>query len=243
MNVNEFIDMVLDSPSKIIDIYITQLEKDSVPKETLIKLIQCWKNNIKYGEHIEYLIDFIEKNSFSNEVVQLMINNNIGIEKLAHSHLSRDVMFKLAKVNNDAKMILARDLYQDNNLNEEKFVRFCKEYYTDEIYEYLLVMENGSVVKDEIADYIALKSSSNESVKKLASTRIKARSLRYEYKEEILREYIEKEEYIYDLEIAKNIFASTDILNCLLQVNGLKYSKNIRNLARETLKKKKLLDE
>ena len=58
---------------------------------------------------------------------------------------------------------------------------------------------------------------------------------------DILSNYIAENEYIYNLAIAQNIFASEQILRNLMEVKGLRYCKEIKKRAKETLERKLMI--
>lgn len=238
MTLSSFIERLLLNVAEIETINKVKIEVGYIDEICFKKVIKCWKDNIEYGDYFEQLLDFIDIKSFSATIIEYMIRENIGIEKISHMPLREELLSKLACVNEDANMILAKKMYTDSKYGEKELMEYFAKNYDDNVYEYLCVL-NGSVPEKELLiDYIADKKSENESIRTLIYKRAKARTLRYETNNNILLNYLKENEYIYDLEIANNIFASEQILVELKELKGIKYCKEIKRRAEETLRKK-----
>lgn len=243
MNIKNYIIKVLSNPIKILNIPDLEIEKENLDKETLKKMIDCWKENIEYDIYFGQLLDYINIQSFSMDIIEYMIDKNVGIEKVSHMQLNDNIMMKLVSINEDANMLLARKFYTNDNYTEEDFIKFFYDNYSDKVYEYLCILNGKSFYKEEIIDYIAKNKSHNQLILKIAQERAKARELRYEVNNDILIRYVDKKNYIYNLQIAENIFASEQILEELKNLKGMKYCKEIKKKAIYTLKKKNMINK
>lgn len=242
MILSSFVERLLLNVAEIETINKVKIEVGYIDEICFKKVIKCWKDNIEYGDYFEQLLDFIDIKSFSATIIEYMIRENIGIEKISHMPLREELLSKLACVNEDANMILAKKMYTDSKYGEKELMEYFAKNYDDNVYEYLCVL-NGSVPEKELLiDYIADKKSENESIRTLIYKRTKARTLRYETNNNILLNYLKENEYIYDLEIANNIFASEQILVELKELKGIKYCKEIKRRAEETLRKKYVIE-
>lgn len=233
-----YIEKILLNVNEIKNIEKTILEKEYIDEIYLKKLIKCWKDNIDYDIYFEDLINYIDMESFSDTIVDFMIKENVGIEKISHMPFEKKKLSKLACVNEDAAMRLFERLYTDSIYSAEELQEYFIRNYSDNIYEYLCILNSNSCKKETVIDYIAYEYSARQSVKTMVIKRAKARSLKYEMDNNILRNYIAENEYIYDLAIAQNIFASEQILRKLMEIKGLKYCKEIKKRAKETLERK-----
>lgn len=236
-----YIEKILSNASEIKNIGETKIENGYLDEINLKKLIKCWKDNIIYEIYFEELLDYIDIKSFSNAIIDVMIKENVGIEKISHMPLKDEILSKLACVNQDAYMLYIRKLYTNSEYSEKELLEYFAHNYNDSGYEYLCILNGSNYDKEIIIDYIANKISRKESVRALVHKRVKARTLRYETNNEILLSCIKENEYIYDLEIAQNIFASEQILRELMKLKGLKYCKEIKRRAEETLQKKMMI--
>lgn len=113
--------------------------KGDVDEKNFQQLIKCWKDNTNYDSYFEELIDYINIESFSDVIIDNMIDNNIGIEKISHISFENNILLKLAHVSEDASLLLFKRLYTNNkySVNEliellrklmnVKGIKYCKE--------------------------------------------------------------------------------------------------------------------
>ncbi|WP_285945702.1 hypothetical protein [Thomasclavelia cocleata] len=236
-----YIEKVLLNVNEIKNIEYTIIDKEYINEIYLKKLIKCWKDNIDYDIYFEELFDYIDIESFSDTIIDFMIQENVGVEKISHMPFEKKTLSKLACVNEDAAMRLFEKLYTDSIYSAEELQEHFIRNYSDNIYEYLCILNSNSCKKETVIDYIAYECSILQSIKTMVCKRAKARSLRYEMDNDILSNYIAENEYIYNLAIAQNIFASEQILRNLMEVKGLRYCKEIKKRAKETLERKLMI--
>ncbi len=238
-----YIHKILLNVTEITNIEKEKIENGYIDEIHLNKLIICWKDNINYNIYFEKLIDYIDIESFSSNVIDNMIGENVGIDKISHIPFRNEILSKLACVNEDASMLLFKRLYTNSIYSVKELLKYFRQNYTDNVYEYLCILNSSSLDKEIIIDYIANEYSSLQSIRTMVCKRTKARMLQYEMDNNILNNYISENEYIYDLAIAKNIFASELILRKLMDLKGLKYCKEIKARAKETLERKLLISK
>lgn len=233
-----YIEKVLLNVTEIKNIKNAKIERGDVNEKKFQQLIKCWKDNTNYDSYFEELIDYINIESFSDVIIDNMIDNNIGIEKISHIPFKNNILLKLAHVSEDASMLLFKRLYTNNKYSVNELIECFKSNYSDSVYEYLCILNTDDFDKEIIIDYIANKYSNQPYIKDMVFKRARGRTLKFEISDDVLIHYIEENEYVYDLAISENIFASEHVLRKLMNVKGIKYCKEIRKKARETLENK-----
>lgn len=134
-----YIEKVLLNVTEIKNIKNAKIENGDVDEKNFQQLIKCWKDNTNYDSYFEELIDYINIESFSDVIIDNMIDNNIGIEKISHNPFENNILLKLAHVSEDASLLLFKRLYTNNkySVNEliellrklmnVKGIKYCKE--------------------------------------------------------------------------------------------------------------------
>lgn len=242
MKVDIYLKKILDGTVSIKNIFNENIIEGDVNEKLLEDYIgYCIekKDDYCYDEVFNYIFE----ESFSDKIVEKMIEKNVGIDELVHKKIKDSVYFMLVEISNEARLIKAKDIYLTNSYSVMQFENFLKNYYLDEIFEELRDLRACTEKKD-ILLHTTYKLSKDNDIKLDVEKRIIARKLRKETDVNILKKYIKENDYIYYLEIADNVYASKDILEELLKVKNIKFAREIKTRARNTIfKKEKIKDK
>lgn len=180
---------------------------------------------------------------FSDEVLEFLISNEIGIMGLAHLDFPEKWLIRFMKYDSMAAYRLAHKYYTDEKCSEAKFLDFlkqCANTYPDIVLNLLAFPECSH--KRQILIKACVESD-NSDIRECAKSYASAEAVKNLKDEcQIAKIYCEEKANPIVLKvIAANSFAPLEILNMLTEVKDIKGAKSIRVAAKKTIQKKESL--
>ena len=177
---------------------------------------------------------------FSDDVLEFLLSNEIGVIGLAHMDFPEKWLIRFMQYDSMAAYRLAHQYYTDEECSETKFLDFvkqCASTYPD------IVLNLLEFSEDSRKRRILLKAcmeSDNSNIRECAKRYALAEKVKILKDEnEIAKIYCEEKTQPVVLKaIAENSFAPLEILDILAEVKGIKGAKSIRVAAKKTIQKK-----
>lgn len=177
---------------------------------------------------------------FSDEVLEFLFSNEIGVIGLAHMDFPEKWLIRFIQYDSMAAYRLAHKYYTDEECSEEKFLNFvkqCANTYPDivlNLFEFSEVNRKRHLLIKACMEY------DNSNIRECAKRYALAERVKILKDEnEIAKIYCEEKTQPVVLKaIAENSFASLEILNILTEVKDIKGAKSIRVAAKKTIQKK-----
>lgn len=217
-------------------------ERFNLTQSQQIFLIDAISGHKREEELWKRILECLIPECISDNLFEYLINNHFCIMDLSHMDLKDSFLIKLADYDSEPIYKLAEHYFNHEKYTNNDFVAFYKEYLRNhiEIIDYLLEYQKGSP-KISLLSY--LYENDKEISNKKTDEIILSCQVKYvRCSQELKRIYEEnRDSGIILYEIAKNPYASDDILTNLAEIRGIDYSRKIRIASKETSMIKKML--
>lgn len=177
---------------------------------------------------------------FSDDVLEFLFSNEIGVIGLAHMDFPEKWLIRFMQYDSMAAYRLAHKYYTDEECSETKFLDFvkqCANTYPDIVLNLLEFSEANR--KKHLLLKVCMESD-NSNIQEWAKSYTLAEQVKnLKDENEIAKIYCEgKADPIVLKAIAENSFAPLEILNILTEMKDIKGAKTIRVSAKKTIQKK-----
>lgn len=187
----------------------------------------------------ENTLFFVSIDSLEDDVLNYFVKFNIAHEILGHLPLPDKYLWELANEVEEAILTLGKRYYTNPNYSDKEFElmldKFTNSYW---LWSSLLQINDYDINKRKILIRMLFSKTNFDDLKKLVIDDNKEKYLSKTLNIELLKEYFEKHRFLKA--IAKNPNTPYDILIKLRDINNVKYAQQIRNYAKENLKKRNL---
>lgn len=240
----------IDELEKVIteDLYLDEcLKNDDISsiEESMISSITL---KLK-GSTIEKLfwektLFYISSKSLSKDFINYLINNQIAIEVLGHMPLKDDFLWELVDLVDEAIITLGKRYYLESKYSENDFVFFLarfKRYHW--LWNNLL---NIDLITNKIKNKLLIKNlfllTDFDDLKGLVIDTNKEKLLIKTKNIKLIMKYYNSKEGKFLKAIAQNLYTPIDVLKELVNINNVKFAKQIRELAKANLKMRNIND-
>ena len=173
-------------------------------------------------------------------VVVSLMERKLCLSELGHSIQSIKMMWMLADISSEARISLGKILFLDPKSELGSVKRFLDNHHNDPwLLQSLARIEPSSHELELLLKEYLLKAPSGDELIKTFESYSAARRVVSEDNPDILRDlFLQFPHPKVFLNLAKNLMTPLDILNSLSAIKDVKLAKQIRNNAKETIRKR-----
>lgn len=220
-----------------IDDFVQELDYICIDNELILSIREKLMYSTIEDRFWSEVLPFLYNNSYCDELIEYLINNNLALTALAHLNLKDEHLIKLFDIADEAILTYGKRIYSSELYSIDEFDEFLRKFTTT--YWLWSSLLKTPLVSNEKYKVLIKNLFSITSFADLKEQYLKDniyRVLTYTNKLNLIEKYYQNGDNYYLKAISQNINTPINILGNLLNLSYGKYSKQIRNNAKETLK-------
>ena len=249
MTINEYLVAVTENASYIKlterdDFYnIVDFGNTDIDCGLIKKITEEFNIDDKTRKFWDIILPYIPEKYIDDDIFNFLLKNKISLIELGHMNLDDNKLKKLIPYCEEALYTFIKRCYCDKQYSPEKFTAEIKKYLNDNVAIQLLYSVPSDIEKRNILLYFCNNSDVilSENVKDITQKSVEVEILKITTDINKIIQAYEKNCYIFHIAISGNYNTPDNILEALSDIRDIKFSKKIRENARNTLKIKKML--
>lgn len=204
--------------------------------QLLHHLISFFDNKKERDEFWEDVILEIDPDSMDDKSFDYFVRNKIALDKISHLKLNDSQLVQLCNDYDEAYITLL-SRYCNNENATNKFLELISACKSDNVIKYMLSVPMKNREKKEKMYALIEKNTELSNETKIESNEWSvANNLEVTEDVELIVEKYNSGKYLYLLSISKNINTPLELLEKMKNVSQIKYSTQIRNNSKQTIK-------
>lgn len=214
--------------------------KYKVDRDLLLSCLNKFKDTYLEETFWSNVVCFIDNESFLDEIFDYLMDKSLAQITLCHLPLKDEFLWRLIDVEEEAILTLGKRYYTDDKYSLDELRKFLLQFKTcDWLWRSLIDINIKDSQKKKLFRRMLFAETDFHDYKYLLVERAIESKLQVTSSVVLIKRYYKTGNYRFFRGIAQNPNTPNDILEELLNIEKVKYAKQIRNFALENIKSNK----